>query len=285
MTIEMILQVAVANFLLAVIILAVIMYFLKASNSKRRWYSYLMWFIGIWIFITVIGVQVDIQSFGSSAVPILPPDGDKLHPSPRMTGQYSNMRELVLIPTEVINGRHVDKQLHDHFWTLMRSTSPEQSTQMSIIAQVNNGMQFQQDFWQCMLATSQQHEIAKIQPCVSAVHSVNGIDLTKTRAMLRAAALSIPYKLSNGRTVIFNESSAQIILTRLRRSSEQLSELLNPIWPGSGSNNKSQNFVMQSPQIKETVYKCENMQGFVTYTLSVAGKSNCVPISVITKNK
>lgn len=145
----------------------------------------------------------------------------------------ANAPQLKSIIAQVVNGRAVDRQTHDLFWSLIPSSmvSTPERRQLALDA-LNNGLKFQRAFWESVLLSAQAHQVVRTQAYEdgSSQVALAGNNKDKSDAMLQAAASGQPYVSSNGQTLTLNEAYAKEVLSRLDANSAQLDVLYNPSW-------------------------------------------------------
>lgn len=231
---------AIANLLLALIIWAIIIRFVV----KKRWLTLasLGWFLAIWFVITAADAIMEVQNrrlvsmavqterlFGSQIAPKA--FADENTANVKSSGLAANMPELRSMIRDVISGGVVDRQIHNRFWSLIPlSLVSTPIERRDLINTFSKGIIFQKNFWECVLLSAQMHQVVKTKAYEAALRQLDPTYQDESEAMLRAAASGTPFVSSNGQTVILNEVNARLVLSKLDAASARLQVLFNPAW-------------------------------------------------------
>jgi hypothetical protein len=221
---------AITELITALIIWALIERFGRIAKSHGR-------FRPVWLFLTVwAGVTVCHMALipPSIAKPLVASPSEPSATNSDTATLEANRPELLAIAQQVARGGTVDKQTHDHFWSLIPGSLVDRcENRQEVLAGFDDGIHLQKEFWKSILLSTQAHEVVKTQAYEEASRQADPTytNAPKSEAMLQAAASGSPYTLSNGQgTVLINEAYAKQILSKLDATSARLKTLFYPIW-------------------------------------------------------
>ena len=223
------LEIAIDNTPLALIIWAIAAWFARKKISRRASFG---WFMIIWtvVMLAAIAQEASINR-NYRLARIASAHEASMKQATALATLAANQPEIESIATKVENGGVVDKEIHDHFWSLIPQplvATPQRREDM--INSFRKGIVAGKYFWHCIIMTAHAHQIVKTQPCDDTLNQLSPADHAKGEAMLRAAASGAPYTLPNGRTVIINEEFAEKALSALQTASAKLNVLIDPVW-------------------------------------------------------
>ena len=178
---------AMAEVITALIIWAVIERFGRVAKTKGKLRSFGL-FMTLWVMAVAVHLFVLKPSDHTVAAASEPTTVGAVSEADTTT-VAANKPELQAIARQVATGATVDRQVHDHFWSLIPKTlwsTPER--RQETLAGLDEGVRFQKTLWDSLLLSAQAHQVVKTEAYEEALRQADPSARTKSEAMLRAAA-------------------------------------------------------------------------------------------------
>lgn len=225
-------NIALTEIVTALIVWALIERFVHVAKTRGKLRSFGV-FLVVWVVVVALHIYIlsPSERLGAFASETATKTAEDIGFKDAET-LAANKPELQAIIRQVATGSTLDQQTHDHFWSLIPASlwsTPDR--RQDTLAGLDEGMQFQRAFWQSALLSAQAHQVVKTEAYEQALHQTDPSAVTKSEAMLQAAASGAPYTLSSGQgSLVINEAYASQVLSNLDASSTRLKVLFDPTW-------------------------------------------------------